>query len=303
MAQVRSQNPYLATLTGGYMPVYAGEAFKQFLNRGNFGLVATSDNPKQVVPLMNMLPAARQGFLTYSTMIILFWIYILINGLYDSSDAIRSDNLMLEIFGRMPAARYVGPNLATNITVFMDQAVNLGLIAAPMTTYQIIADRYPPGTLDNTGKDISFKQEKASERQFALIPWLNYYLVSELQNDPNYIHVIASFNDPQIRNELIQEATIINDVNRQLFKDQRLEQLYAREANILDNSVIELANALEQSLVGAGYIVSPEFLRELRLYLNSGTTISIPDHNNALLRVIITEDALKALFARHNLVY
>lgn len=321
MAEVQTQ----FLLTGVYAPIYAGAALQYFLQNGNFGVIPAPNNTNQLVPLMNTLPLARQGYLLRNTLTTLFYLYLHMNGLDTENNKIRSDNFMLDVFGRMPANFYQYRDPNGQITkISMDQAINQGLVTAPMSSYQVLAQLYPPGYRINNKRDDSFRQESFSSHYIQNIINMNYWTIPGLMGNPAYSQIVANLNDSNIQEQLKQEHNIVKSILQQIHDslDQDKRRLRQKElqdameeanvesileADVPNQITIDLADSLERKLVGGGYVINSSFLNELKKYMNTtgkGVAISIPDRlNHYNNNIVINADALMAIFAKYQVVY
>ena len=205
-----------------YTPVYAGDALLYFLSAapGNFGPLdpqTTVNTGQPGSDLMDSLPLARQGYLLRNSITALSFIYAHANNLFTPEDPqnVRSDALMNTAFnGIIPATFYMyrGDNGRLE-KLLMTDAVNQGIISGPMTTYQVIENIYPPGTLNRQGEDTGFRSDRFKSYYFQNIAALNYYGETALLNDPNVAAAAEYLRQDNIREQMLEEHRIIMEAS------------------------------------------------------------------------------------------
>ena len=190
-------------------PVRAGEALRYFFSVApeRFGPLDPARNLQQL--LMDSLPLARQGYLLWGSAINLLRIYANANQLIrrERPYTIRSDELMNTAFnGNIPAAFYMyrDQNNARR-KVPMEDAVEQGLIAGPMNTYQVISDLYPVGRLNARGQDMGFNPQEFISYYVSNIVSANTSRADDIINDRRYVDILA-----QILNESVIIENVLN---------------------------------------------------------------------------------------------
>lgn len=195
------------SFTGTYTPVYAGDALKYFFNVRPEGFGPL--DPEQALAtgqpgaaLADSIPIVEQGYLLRNTCPMLFYIYAHTNQLEDRQNPqfTRSDDVMMAAFGGdIPAAfyKYRGTDGKLH-KIRMDQAIQQGLITAPMNTYDVIRQSHP-----------TFNPQRFETYYFQKFAAANYYSRVALGADPALEPIAQALEREDIRAAMLQEHNIV----------------------------------------------------------------------------------------------
>lgn len=230
------------SFAGTYTPVYAGDALRNFFTAqpqlfGPIGPKQASETGQPGQALMVQLQMVSQGYLLRNTSTMLFYIYAHANQLQaqDNAQFARSDQVMMQSFGgQIPASFYSYRSGEKVVKVSMDVAQQQGLITAPLNTYQVIAQLYPPGTRNKKGEDVGFRADRFNTYYFQNIAAANYYSKAALNADPRLAPAAQALQQQDVRQAMLREHEIVKQVSaewhdllepgRKVQRDQRKKQ-------------------------------------------------------------------------------
>lgn len=234
---------------GVFTPVYAADALNAFINADGgvgFGVLHPSANANDPVALggalMDQLPLVKQGYFLRNTCTMLFYIYARQNSLqatqegdgkHNGQDSL-SDDRMNAAFDdrRIPAAFwaeriYVGKGrnkkgaesdkYATN-KMLMQDAVDQGKAAVPMTTYEVIESMYP----FTAGGDKVFDPRNKTGLNpggyfknffFQNIASLNQFNRARLQSIPSLAAASTEIDKADTRANMLNEHNIVKNAS------------------------------------------------------------------------------------------
>jgi hypothetical protein len=184
---------------------------------------------RAVTVAQNLIPnlyKVQQGFLLRNTCTMLFFIYAKANHLHeDNAQFVHSDAVMDASFGgNIPAMHFILPDAQK---IYMEQAVASGVISAPLSTYDVIRRHYPAPV--NTEQYIEVmksgdKTQKALYKKNFTPKYFASYMFQNLAS-PNYISadmasqlgpeneaVVQGLNDPESRQQMLQEHQLVREV-------------------------------------------------------------------------------------------
>lgn len=254
VSKKKSRDPVKpSSLSGTYTPVYAGDALREFFNHASskFGPVSpmgNGDKPNDL--LMNHLPMVKQGFLLRNTCTILFYIYAHNNGLQlSNAQFAHSDEVMVRAFGgTIPAAfySYIGEN-GKNLKVPMNKAVSMGLISAPVNTYNAVAAKVNAGLqvklpkieqqiaekraelaaqgqstdkeltalLKKKEKLVGFNANEFNTYYYQNIAAANYYSKDALSGNPALVEQAKGLAREDVRQHMLKEHELVKQVSEE----------------------------------------------------------------------------------------
>ncbi|CAH6421700.1 Hypothetical protein HVR_LOCUS1339 [uncultured virus] len=215
------------TFQGLYAPVYAADALYYFLttNPQGFGTMDPTDNNNTQL-LMDNLPMAQQGYMLINSINLLFFIYVYYNHLHYPTDpqVVIPDDTMNQAFGDIiPAALYPyrGTNGKINIST-MREAIERGLIVAPLNTYDAISQQYA-----------QFDRNRIATYYLQNLAALNYFRETRLGAEPTLGPVLEAIQRPDVREAMLREHAIIRQISQlwqATLEPERRAQREARRA-------------------------------------------------------------------------
>lgn len=229
------------SFSGTYTPVFAGDALRVFFTAApeRFGPLG----PKEAIAtqqggpaLMDSLQMASQGYLLRNTSTMLFYIYAHANNLQapDNAQFARSDEVMIQAFGAdIPAAflSYRGAD-GKPVKISMNEAVAQGIVQQPLSTYQVIINLYPPGTLNQKGQDVGFRPERFNTYYYQNIAAANYYSKAALAANPALAEAATALARDDVRQAMLREHNVVKQVSEEwhdILEPGRKQQRDARK--------------------------------------------------------------------------
>ena len=211
-------------------PTYIAKALEYFFTKHEgFGFL----NPEEIIKteetgpmLFDALPLIKLGYADRNAIQKLFFIYIFVNGLYDEDHGmIKSDDHMMQSFDSIISAAKIR---VENKYILMDDAVKMGIIDQPITTYdacKMIIPNFDPARFQSAFRlyiillNVYTKDEMTDE-QIEIIdnlenislpsdPSINFLdqMITEKKIIENMVHNLLQLSDEnfhQYRNILIQ---------------------------------------------------------------------------------------------------
>jgi len=212
------------SLKGTYTPIYAGAVLRAFFEAdteayAGFGPLdpAQWKTTKIMGPkLMDALPYAKQGFMLRNTLTMLFFLYARTMDLQEPENAQFShfDDVMKKVFTEMEAAFYTVKGVPK---MAMSEAVNKGLIKAPLSTQEVIRLQRPSFNDDKTPIIKDAPEDKQVYRKafqnyfFQLLAANNYYSKQNLKENPEYSEILDALNNKEITQQMIVEHNIVRE--------------------------------------------------------------------------------------------
>jgi hypothetical protein len=182
--------------------------------------------PQGYESLMSRLPNVKNGFMLRNTLTQLFFLHAHAMQTQDPTNSryIRANETFRRCFGQIPAFYYsqvLNPGQGKKKKVVnkvpMTQAIQQGMISAPMSSFEVVS-RSDPLRLskDKEGKDvqIGFSPEHFEGYYFQSIGALNYVSlrVAQTVNDASYAQAVAYISGEEGKQALIAEHELVKAV-------------------------------------------------------------------------------------------
>lgn len=223
------------SFSGTYIPVYAGESLRAYLNPADPSTFGSSNvNVMGAANLIDLIPQAKAGLLLRNTVTMLFYAHAHAKNLQDAGNAqyIRPDAHFLNSFnGTTPAMFAFGLTAeGKDAKVFMEDYVAAG--GQSLNTFQVIAPRYPAGKVGKKGQDASFNPNLLHTYFFQNIGALNYATAAVLDSRAGYDQVTSALRDAGTKNSMLAEHNLVKaaaDAWAAKLKPMQDEKLKARK--------------------------------------------------------------------------